>query len=92
MRSDQIRHCEEPWKGDEAIQHRAHEPLDCFAWLAMTEGGGNERSARRLDLITSRAIAVDARLLVQGCFGSKRCDAGERAPSPRWGEGRGEGE
>jgi hypothetical protein len=34
---NQRRHCEEPQRGDEAIQNSEHLPPDCFATLAMTD-------------------------------------------------------
>src|ERR1051326_7573672 len=39
------RHCEEPRRGDEAIQSRCARPLDCFASLAMTILPLGKRSA-----------------------------------------------
>src|SRR5581483_12240085 len=42
-----IRHCEEPRRGDEAIQESVHPALDCFASLAMTV----QTSFDRLDLV-----------------------------------------
>src|SRR5271156_1843964 len=67
MRREKARHCEE--RGDEAIQGRLRELLDCFASLAMTKRHPPPRVAR----------GGTMRSMVEGACGA---EAGREADAP----------